>query len=258
MKTIHLQHAVVSLAFLLFSVAGFSQDVFVNAYSRYNADRTIRLEYIEHDEEHTSVYFSYLGTSNIGTYTSLYLNNFRLIDRTTKAEYRPESTDMLPTTTDGKAFFYNSGEIIPIVIKFNRLPSYVKYIDLMEADGSSVATYNFTFRNLAISPDTDDEYDLWDYKDENDAYGASIYTTYNAQIDITLNGVYVGKLDRKFNSETYDPACGEFGTLSVYYADNRTLKGSGKGKTSTGEVTWSFEFSPRDLGYLGCFRQLLK
>ena len=223
-----------------------------------NADKTLRLEYIEHTTDYTTVYISYLGTTNTGTYTGLYLNNFRLVDRQTKAEYRPVDTGLIPTSTDGKFFVYNSGSSIVLEIKFDRLPSYVKYIDLIEADGSPSSTYNFTFKNLGVDSDIDFDDDLFEYLYDHSGYAATIFTIFDAQIDIYIDEVYVGKLDRKFNEATYTPSCGEYGTLTILFPDSIERTGKGKGSSGGKNFTWNFEFSPKNAIYGDCHKHRLK
>ncbi|MET0394495.1 MAG: hypothetical protein ABW019_15225, partial [Chitinophagaceae bacterium] len=110
---------------------------YINEYGKYNADKTLRLDYIEQDDDYTILYVAYTGTSKNGSFTSLYLNNFRIEDRSTGKEYKPVNTGMLPTTTDGKFFLYNDNTEMMLTIRFNRLPSSVKNIDVIEAEGLS-------------------------------------------------------------------------------------------------------------------------
>jgi|GEM_PF-5255504 len=253
-----LRVSIIFIFFLFCSVYCLAQKDFTNQYGRLNADRTLRLEYIEHTESSTRLYVSYLGTTNRGSYTGLYLNNLRIVDRNTKAEYRPVDTGLLPTTTDGKFFVYNSGSIIVLEIKFRRLPSYVTDIDVIEGDGSVTATYNFTFKNLGIDPELDFYDDLEDFLYENESYAATIFSVFDAQIDIYIDDVYVAKLDRKFNSATYTPACGEYGTITILFSNDNERSGKGKGSSGGKNYNWNFNFTPKSTYFGDCHKHRLK
>lgn len=257
MRTI--AHRTIFFAILFFSFANAvsSQDEFVNYYGKYNADNTLKLSFIEHEEDYTTLYVSYLGTTNVGQYTSLYLNNLRIKDRETYREYKPVDTDILPTDTDGKVFYYNSGSTILIRIKFDRLPSSVKYIDVIEGDGSSSATYNFTFKNLRVNSLVNDIDEFFDFFDETDYYVSTIFTVFDATTDVYISNTYVGKLDRVFKSADYTPSCGEYGTLTVVYATDSERSGSAKASGNGKNYTWTFTVKPSS-GYMGCHKQRLK
>lgn len=244
-------------AFLIFLAAS-AQTSFVNAYAKKNADNTLQLAYIEHTSENTTVYVRYLGTQNYGKFTGLYLNNFRIVDRVTGAEYKPTNTGVLPTTTDGKFFIYNSYDPIMLSITFRRLPSYVKSIDLVEADGSTTSTYNFTFRGIAIDPTKDDGDDLWDMLWEEEVYAATIYSITDANIDIYIDDAFVGTLTRYFADPAKVPDCGQYGTLTLLTAESRTLKFKGKASKNGKSLSWTFDVNPKDWVLGECAKHYLK
>src|SRR5690606_12955839 len=162
MKQIRLSHYLLfSLLFLFLAPAMINaQDYFVNMYSRKNNDNTLKLAFIEHDSENTTVYVQYLGNTNVGTYTGLYLNNFRIMDRETGDEYKPVETGFLPTTIDGKFFAYNGETILYLINACKSLSTREINIDLEEGEGSAGETYSFTFRNIRLdhSVNVEDEF----------------------------------------------------------------------------------------------------
>lgn len=219
---------------------------YINEYGKYNADKTLRLEYIEQDDDYTIVYVAYTGTSNSGSFTSLYLNNFRLVDRATDKEYKPTDTGLLPTNTDGKFFLYNSGTDIMLSIKFRRIPSSVKNIDLIESDGAASSTYNFTFRNLYLDPSEHLPRSLLKKAGAQEGYAAMFYTYEELTIDVSIDGSMVGKIDRRFNNRSYTPSCGEYGSLTVMFASDDRRKFSATASNSKSKYTWNFNFIPKE------------
>jgi hypothetical protein len=218
-------------------------DNYINEYGKSNADKTLKLMYISQETSTTTVYVRYMGNANIGTYTGLYLNNFRLIDRDTKKEYYPKNTYYLPTRTDGKFYLYNADDPMMLPIEFDRLPSTVRFIDLVENDGSTAATYNFTFRSLYLEPSQDvtDEMDfLWEWDDL--PYCTSFYTYDEVSVELSVDGRYVDKLDRRYTDRSYKPACGEFGSVMIGFPTDRERALSAK--SPDGKYTWSFNFTP--------------
>jgi hypothetical protein len=254
-----LLHRLVLPVIFLFSFAttSLSQEEFINYYGKNNADATLQLSFIDHEEDYTTLYVSYTGTSNVGEYTGLYLNNLRIIDRDTRREFKPVETGVLPTNAEGKVFFYNSGTAILIRIRFDRLPSGVKNIDIVESDGSSSATYNFTFRNLRINPLLDDSEEFYDFLYDIDSYASTIFSVFDATINVYVGGKFVGVLDRVFKSADYTPSCGEYGTLTVVYANSTERAGSGSATSGGKNYTWNFTVKPKG-GFDECHKQRLK
>lgn len=233
------------LLFFAGAYAATAQTDFANRYAKYNSDRTLRLEYIENVKEYTIVHVAYTGTSNIGGFTGLYLNNFRIIDRTTGIQYRPTDADYLPTSSSKKFFLYNSGKEMGLEIYFDRLPSYVKEIDLVENDGDPSATYNFTFRNLRLNPEKDDSESLYDWLyDVSEPNYICAYTYDNVSIDIWIDDAYVGQLDRKFNDRSYEPSCGEYGTIMIGFPDYEARNFKASAKSGSNSYSWNFSFEP--------------
>ena len=257
MRTFFLRVALSAIFFFSLVSISFSQEEFVNYYGKINADGTLKLNFIDHDEDYTTLHISYLGTTNVGSYTGLYLNNLRIVDRETGISYKPTDTGLLPTTSDGKVFFYNSGDPTLIQIQFDRLPSYVKSIDVIESDGSSSSTFNFTFRNLRISPLVDDSDEFWEFIYDIDIYASTIFSVFDATIDLYISGTYVGKLDRVFKSAEYTPSCGEFGTLTVVYPTDAHRTGYGTTTSNGKKYTWDFTVKPSSIAS-GCHKQRLK
>ncbi len=231
------------IAFPIIAVSQSRSANYVNEYNKSNADRTLKLMYIAHEEKYTTVYVKYMGNQNVGKYTGLYLNNFRLIDRDTKKEYYPVDTYYLPTRTDGKFYLYNADDPVMLPIQFSRLPASVRYIDLVEGEGSSSATYNFTFRGLYLEPSEDitDELDfLWEW--DNLPYCTSFYTYDDVTVELTIDGNYVDKLDRRYTDREYKPECGEYGSMMVGYPTDRERRLTAK--SPDGKYTWDFNFTP--------------
>jgi len=254
-----LLHRLVLPAIFLFSFTtpSIAQDEFINYYGKKNADATLELNFIDHEEDYTTLYVSYTGTSNVGEYTSLYLNNLRIIDRETRKEYKPVDTGVLPINDEGKVYFYNSGTPILIRIRFDRLPYGVKNIDVMESDGSSSATYNFTFRNLRINPLLDDSEEFYDFLYDIDSYASTIFSVFDATISVYVAGKLVGVLDRVFKAADYTPSCGEYGTITVVYANSTERVGYGSATSGGKNYTWNFTVKPKS-GFDECHKQRLK
>lgn len=233
------------LSFFLSSIVfAQAEDNYLNTYYKLNADKTLRLEYIEHTSDYTIVYVAYTGNSNPGTFTGLYLNNFRLIDRDTYAEYKPVDTRYLPKTPN-KFYVYNNGEELMFPILFNRLPSYVKNIDLVEGDGSTSQTYNFTFRDLELDPENNELEDLiWDVQIDY-PYCTTFYTYESLTIDVYVDGKFIDKIDRKFKDPEYKPSCGEYGTMMIAFPNDDERKFYGTASDSKKKYTWNFTFEPK-------------
>ena len=255
MKQIRLSHYLLfSLLFLFLAPAMINaQDYFVNMYSRKNNDNTLKLAFIEHDSENTTVYVQYLGNTNVGTYTGLYLNNFRIMDRETGDEYKPVETGFLPTTIDGKFVVYNGETILYLPIAFKRLPSRVKNIDLVEGEGSAGATYSFTFRNIRIdrSVNVEDEF-MEEMFTMPTPYAATIYSYFNATIDLYVRGTLLAKLDRYFKDKNTKPNCGQFGTVTILTPRNEPIPMLGMAEKDGKKLSWDFKVTPLDASFGEC------
>lgn len=208
--------------FLLFllslALPALAQD-YANEYKVYNADRTLRLDYIEHEGDYTNLYISYTGTSDVGKYTPLILQDYKLVARGSGEEYRPVRST-IPSKVDNQLFFYNAGKGIQIKITFQRIPRHVKQFDLIEPTASTPATYNFTFRNLKFNEAEDVQWKIsgWEIETRTPRYISIVPYLYNS-LSIYADNVYVGEMNHTYTKGTM-PDCDVNNFCRIVYPDD--------------------------------------
>lgn len=257
MKLFHPSRALLLVAILIssFSVLH-SQEIYYNSYNKLNSGQTLKLAYIMQDEFFTRIYIKYLGNKNYQKFTRISLEDFKLVDRETEAEYKPAKNNTIPTDDRTQLFVFNNNEDVLLEIKFKRLPDYVRSFDLVDHGASGM--YNFTFRDITLNPKSNDQDAFLKYeKSKPDVYGAMVYSYAKEDIKITINGEYVTNLNIYFTERSPAPDCGERGTVNFLTTKDEELDFHGSVLTKTYKLNWRFAIQPRNLRYGRCQIQKL-
>ncbi|OFY05024.1 MAG: hypothetical protein A2W93_11890 [Bacteroidetes bacterium GWF2_43_63] len=165
----------------------------------------LSLDYFANIKEHSIFFFTYEYENDNQGYTSIWLQDYRLVDLETGEIYYATTTDM--PDKDNPRIVYN-GTKTRFLVGFDRLPPSVKNFSLMEGDCSG--NY-FCFLNIDLSDyyeTTDFDFDL--YADNSDEGTMIFYVNQNnlGIISIYVEGYYVGQLTKYFTDTDYIPSCG--------------------------------------------------
>lgn len=239
--------------FLLCSISLFlattatSEDSYIFKFKKYNSDRSIRLDYLQRTEEGVVVIFTYTTEGTNGSFSRMYHNNIRVVDKKTGKSYYPENTSGVPKRGTGNCYFSNYDGSFVFGFVFEALPESVSEIDLIEDDGkSSFGQFRFTGLDITIKePATKEQEDeVYDELDEI-AFTKSFWTRLNLPIQISVNGNLVGTLN---TSATSMPECGDVNTFVLIFPGSKKQKKKFEATARKGnrKLSWEFEFEIDD------------
>lgn len=237
-----------TIALLLFYLQAAGQGTTFQVFpiTKYNGDKTLRLDYVVHTEEETNLYITYTTNNAESAFTGIYLNDFRIVDKKKGTEYRPTFTGHIPQNTGGNFYIHNNAGEMTFQFTFDRLPASVINIDILESTGDPGVKYNFTFRNINLElANAQSNFDEEWLDDIQFPFLKSFYSKNDLTIDVSIEGFSLGKIDRHFNRPEYKPSCAEYGTFSVVFPSSTTKKRRFYGTASKNgrKYTWDFEFS---------------
>ncbi|MBM3431688.1 MAG: trypsin-like peptidase domain-containing protein [Bacteroidetes bacterium] len=194
------------------SKKSFGKDIIyeMGIYKRGNT--ALSLDYFSNVGDYSVFYFTYAHESDDSPSQSIWMEDYRLVDLETGEVYHAKSTD-LPNEDDPRIIY--NGTKSRFAVWFDRLPKGVEQFSLMEGE---CAETSFCFLDIDINDyeeATDFDADLYTDTDEEGTVAFYTYYGNSGDIEISLEGISVGKLTKFFNNKSYSPGCGESGTLTL-------------------------------------------
>jgi len=204
----------------------------------------LSLDYFANVGEHSILFFTYKHESEEQLSQTIWMEDYRLVDLETGEIYYATTTD-LPKENNPRVIY--NGNKTRFSVRFDRLPPSVKQFSLMEGECTE---NSFCFLNVNMNDyytASNFDYDL--YKNTSDEGTVTFYTSYgkSGDLNIYIEGYYVGKLTQFFNDKTYTPPCGQDGTLTI-----RLDAGTYNYTASDSKYNWKGQIT---ITKNGCLRQ---
>jgi hypothetical protein len=191
-----------------YSTHNYNSNVYVTDEVSFRVPE-LSLDFISHEDDNSCFYFTYSMLENVEKNSTIYLEDYRLVDNQTGEVYYGVSSDM-PSQENSRIVY--RGTSSRFYVCFDRLPASVKKFSLMEG---SCGSSSFCFLNLNMDDyrEIDGDEVEWFYYNNNDTEGTvSFYTNDNiGHIDIYIEDYFCGTLTKYFTDSDYIPTCGDIG-----------------------------------------------
>ena len=197
------------------------------------------LDYISHFGENSCFYFTYdMSGEENENYTSIYMDDYRLVDLKNDITYYATYTD-LPNSSEDSRIIYR-GQKSRFTVCFDRFPEKISKFSLKEKDCSAGT---FCFLNIDLNNYKLAEKVNWrNYKNNNIEGTINFYSNQatGGEIKIFIEKVYFGKLDKFFKSKEYQPSCGDMTGANLAV---RLEEGTYNYEAKNEKYTWSGKFT---------------